>query len=64
MTEPTFRPVTAADLSAIVDLLADDALGRTRERPGMPLDPRYVAAFAAIEADASQRSRSWRMAAT
>jgi ribosomal protein S18 acetylase RimI-like enzyme len=54
MPAPTFRRATAADLPAIIDLLADDALGRTRERPGMPLDRRYEEAFAAIEADANQ----------
>lgn len=46
-----FRRATAADLDAIVALLADDILGAARERPG---DPAYVAAFAAIEADPNQ----------
>jgi ribosomal protein S18 acetylase RimI-like enzyme len=46
-----FRRATAADIPAIVALLADDVLGATREAPG---DPAYAAAFAAIEADANQ----------
>ncbi|WP_198369063.1 GNAT family N-acetyltransferase [Roseomonas rosulenta] len=45
------RRATAADLPAIVALLADDMLGTAREAPG---DPAYVAAFAAIEADPNQ----------
>jgi ribosomal protein S18 acetylase RimI-like enzyme len=46
-----FRRATAADVPAIVALLADDVLGAAREKPG---DPAYAAAFAAIEADANQ----------
>lgn len=45
------RRATAADLDAIVALLADDMLGAARERPG---DPAYAGAFAAIEADPNQ----------
>lgn len=41
----------AQDLAAIVALLADDDLGKTREAPG---DPCYAEAFAAIEADPNQ----------
>ncbi len=51
MTDTVFRRATAADLPAIVALLADDVLGASRESPG---DPAYDAAFAAIEADANQ----------
>jgi ribosomal protein S18 acetylase RimI-like enzyme len=51
VSAPAFRRATAADLPAIVALLADDMLGATRERPG---DPAYDAAFAAIEADPNQ----------
>ncbi|WP_198375715.1 GNAT family N-acetyltransferase [Neoroseomonas rubea] len=45
------RRATAADLGAIVALLADDMLGAGREKPG---DPAYEAAFAAIDADPNQ----------
>jgi len=51
MSEPAFRRAAAADLDAIIALLADDMLGATRERPG---DPAYAAAFAAIAADPNQ----------
>jgi ribosomal protein S18 acetylase RimI-like enzyme len=45
----TFRRATEADLPAIVRLLADDRLGRTRERAGATPSDAYVAAFRAIE---------------
>jgi GNAT superfamily N-acetyltransferase len=50
-----FRSALLSDVPAIVVLLADDALGSHREITGTPLDPRYVAAFQAIAADANQR---------
>ncbi|WP_270938039.1 GNAT family N-acetyltransferase [Falsiroseomonas oryzae] len=49
-----FRRATAADLPAIVALLADDGLGRGREDARLPLAPAYLDAFAAIEADPNQ----------
>lgn len=49
-----FRPAKAADLPAIVALLADDPLGRVREAAGDEMDPRYRAAFDAIQADPNQ----------
>ncbi|SDC70302.1 Ribosomal protein S18 acetylase RimI [Cupriavidus sp. YR651] len=55
MTNITFRTAQFDDLPAIVGLLADDPLGRLRETVSDPVDPRYVAAFRAIEADANQR---------
>lgn len=54
MAEVYFRRANASDLGAVVALLADDPLGRTREDPSLPLDPRYLAAFGAIEADPNQ----------
>ena len=48
------RRATRADLPRLVAMLADDALGRTREDPSLPLDARYLAAFEAIERDANQ----------
>jgi GNAT superfamily N-acetyltransferase len=48
------RPATRGDLAGIVGLLFDDDNGRTREDPSEPLDPGYVAAFAAIDADPNQ----------
>jgi ribosomal protein S18 acetylase RimI-like enzyme len=49
-----FRRATASDLPLIVAMLADDALGRHREAPDLPLHPNYLQAFAAIEADPNQ----------
>ncbi|MGN6572749.1 MAG: GNAT family N-acetyltransferase [Pseudolabrys sp.] len=54
MTDLIFRRATAADLEDIVALLADDELGRKREDPDPPLNPRYIDAFAAIDADRNQ----------
>lgn len=45
-----FRTATAADLPAIVRLLADDALGATREVVADPLPADYGDAFAEIAA--------------
>ncbi|WP_313066755.1 GNAT family N-acetyltransferase [Achromobacter animicus] len=49
-----FRRARAADLPAIVAMLADDDLGAGREDASVPLNPRYVAAFKAIEQDSNQ----------
>ncbi|WP_251863713.1 GNAT family N-acetyltransferase [Achromobacter sp. Marseille-Q4962] len=50
----TFRRARIGDLPAIIAMLADDALGSAREDPALPPNPRYTAAFAAIEHDANQ----------
>ncbi|MCA1662131.1 MAG: GNAT family N-acetyltransferase [Novosphingobium sp.] len=55
MGEVLFRDAALADLRAIVALLAEDTLGEKREDPSLPLDPRYAAAFAAIQADPHHR---------
>jgi GNAT superfamily N-acetyltransferase len=50
--EPTFRRARRADLGAIVELLADDELGGSREQVGPgPLPASYAAAFDAIDGD-------------
>ena len=54
MSAVTFRRATAADLPAIVAMLADDGLGRGREDASLPLARGYTDAFAAIEADPNQ----------
>ncbi|WP_144295000.1 GNAT family N-acetyltransferase [Rhodoligotrophos appendicifer] len=54
MPEIGFRRATSADLPAIVALLADDALGQSREDPSLPLRESYMTAFAAIDADPNQ----------
>jgi len=50
----TFRKATEEDLPAIVALLADDSLGKTREEASLPLDPGYVAGFHAVNDDPNQ----------
>lgn len=54
MNSPVFRRARAADLPAIIAMLADDVLGAAREDTSLPPDPAYVAAFAAIDGDPSQ----------
>lgn len=49
--EPSFRSARREDLPALVRLLADDALGESRERPSDPLPDGYSKAFDAIERD-------------
>lgn len=51
MTNVAIRRAVAQDVTAIVDLLADDPLGAQRERPG---DPVYATAFEEIDADPRQ----------
>jgi len=45
MSEPTIRPARRDDVPAIVALLADDPLGRTREDDADPLPSAYWQAF-------------------
>lgn len=47
----SIRRATAADVDAIVAMLADDPLGARREKPG---DPSYLKAFEVIDADPHQ----------
>jgi ribosomal protein S18 acetylase RimI-like enzyme len=47
----SFRAATRADVPAIVQMLADDHLGRTRERLSDPLPDSYYAAFDALAGD-------------
>lgn len=53
-SEVTFRRAMAADLPRIVQLLADDAIGATREQFTDPLPASYLEAFAEIDADPRQ----------
>src|SRR5258708_2427986 len=45
------RPARRDDVAVIVAMLADDALGRGRERIEDPLPPSYFRAFEAVESD-------------
>lgn len=53
MTDPVVRPATAADVPAIVAMLADDPLGAARESLD-DLRP-YLEAFAALDASPDQQ---------
>lgn len=55
MPAVTIRTAVVGDVPAIVALLADDELGRTRERVSDPLPDCYFAAFNAIDNDPNQR---------
>ncbi|MBO0934068.1 GNAT family N-acetyltransferase [Fibrella aquatilis] len=50
----TYRLATEADLPAIIQLLADDALGTTREAFQLPLPESYQQAFRVIHTDPQQ----------
>lgn len=52
--ETHFRKALLADLPAIIAMLADDALGATREDASDPPNPAYIAAFQALERDQNQ----------
>jgi ribosomal protein S18 acetylase RimI-like enzyme len=54
MNDLFFRPALESDLPRIVAMLADDDLGSGREDPSIPLNSRYIDAFAAIEKDPNQ----------
>lgn len=53
MSELILRDATVADLPAILAMLAEDTISANREAD--PSDPRYLAAFKAIDADPNQR---------
>jgi hypothetical protein len=50
----TYRLATEQDLPGLVHLLADDALGATREQLALPLPAAYTRAFRALAADPQQ----------
>lgn len=52
--EPTFRRATRADLPIIVQMIADDQIGRKKEDTTNPPNPAYLAAFDAIAHDDNQ----------
>jgi ribosomal protein S18 acetylase RimI-like enzyme len=54
MTDLVFRTATREDLPAMIALIADDQLGQSRDDARLPLDRRYLDAFAAIERDPNQ----------
>ena len=54
MTDLVFRTATRNDLPAMIAMIADDQLGQARDDARLPLDQRYVDAFATIERDPNQ----------
>lgn len=48
------RKAAAAEVAAIIAMLADDALGAQREDASLPLRDSYRSAFAAIDSDPNQ----------
>jgi GNAT superfamily N-acetyltransferase len=50
-----FRDAIPADLPTIVAMLAEEQIGGRADDPSEPLDPAYLAAFAAIDRDPNQR---------
>lgn len=53
-TSLLFRLATAEDIPTIVNMLACDKLGATRENAGDAASERYVLAFEKIRADPNQ----------
>ncbi|SMG28918.1 Ribosomal protein S18 acetylase RimI [Marivirga sericea] len=53
-TKLIFRKATKNDLSKIVEMIADDVLGKTREKYQIPLSNQYLNAFENINADQNQ----------
>jgi ribosomal protein S18 acetylase RimI-like enzyme len=51
VSQISIRPARRDDVPAIVAMLADDALGRGRERVEDPLPPSYFQAFERVERD-------------
>jgi GNAT superfamily N-acetyltransferase len=49
-----FRKATRKDLSQIIEMIADDELGKTRENFQVPLPKEYLIAFEKIDSDPNQ----------
>lgn len=49
-----FRKATEKDLPQIVEMIADDVLGKTRENYQLPLPKEYINAFERIDSDKNQ----------
>ncbi|WP_421809471.1 GNAT family N-acetyltransferase [Flagellimonas sp.] len=49
-----FRKATQNDVAKIVEMIADDELGKTRENYQVPLPTEYLVAFENIDADPNQ----------
>lgn len=51
MTQPLMRPAQREDIPVLIKMLADDALGATRETVSDPVHPDYLKGFEAIARD-------------
>jgi hypothetical protein len=49
-----FRTATRNDIAKIVEMIADDELGKTRENYQIPLPTEYLNAFENIDTDKNQ----------
>ena len=49
-----FRKATKNDIPKIVEMIADDELGKTRENYQIPLPTEYLVAFENIDSDQNQ----------
>lgn len=49
-----FRKATKKDLTLIIEMIADDELGKTRENFQTPLPNNYIEAFVKIDSDKNQ----------
>jgi len=47
----SFREATESDIEEIINLLADDSLGKNREDISIPINQQYLAAFERIDSD-------------
>ncbi|WP_418124538.1 GNAT family N-acetyltransferase [Chryseobacterium sp. PTM-20240506] len=47
--ELNLRKVTFGDLKTVIEMLADDVLGKNREEVSNPLNEQYISAFRSIE---------------
>ena len=54
ITKLVFRKATINDLESIVEMIADDTLGKTRENFSKPLAQEYIEAFHLIDSDPNQ----------
>ncbi len=54
MTALSFRLATINDLPVIIEMLADDTLGSTREKAGNTITDNYIKAFEKIAMDPNQ----------
>jgi hypothetical protein len=50
-----FRDATEDDVAELIQMIANDQLGQSREDASLPINQAYTSAFQAIEADPNNR---------